>query len=209
MKMLPINVLTAVALSVSACASDDDAATARPTDEGAPESAAAIADGALPEAAPTETTSAGSTPAGCERGTLEPDFASLPMDGPGMDDGVLRAGAYLFSTTYLQLKSDDANRQLFDELTGPVIIDLRTRAGLQAVALGNSEACGVVRTLGVWQDEVAMMEFVTGAAHAAAMVRVDELSRGGSATTHWLGDETTADWAFAARQLAASDGPLY
>jgi hypothetical protein len=147
--------------------------------------------------------------AGCERGTLETDFAAPPLAGPALRDGVLPPGEYLVSSTYLQLEPAAEPQRLFNDLITPVVADLQTRPGLLALSLGQSEACGVARTLTVWQDEMAMLSFVSSPAHAAAMARITDISRGGSTVTHWLGDEASVNWSSAARYIGEDDGPRY
>jgi hypothetical protein len=180
--------LAAVPLGLLGCASDDEASN---------------------DASQSDALQSEPRFAGCARGTLEPDLMSTPLAGPAVGDGALISGQYVVSSTYLQIRTDAASQQLFDELVNPVLADLANRPGLMALSLGRSEACGTVRTLAAWQDDAAMIAFVTGPAHLTAMRRVGDVSRGGSVVTHWLGDETAPNWASAARQLAADDGPLY
>ena len=59
---------------------------------------------------------------------------------------------------------------------------------------------GIVLCVGaaacVWADEAAMMGFVVGPAHAAAMARTSDISRGGEQTDHWRVDALPAvGWA--------------
>jgi heme-degrading monooxygenase HmoA len=138
---------------------------------------------------------------GCSRGELEPDFENLPFSAP------IPPGEYLISTTYLELEPDqDA---LFQEVLGPVIAELQSRSGLVGVALGQSSACSSARTLTVWRDEAAMLEFVVSEAHAKAMQSSSKLSRGGSMAAHWHGDQAAATWDAAAEHLATSDRRMY
>jgi len=182
-----------------ACSADDDG------DKGGAET---VAERDNLGATDQTTEAAASTQASaCERGTLEPDFAAAPLAGSAVDAEGLRAGQYIVSSTYLQLKPDA--RETFSGLVQPVLEDLETRDGLLALSLGQSEACDVLRTLSVWRDDAAMVAFVTSAAHTAAMSRVADLSRGGSAVTHWLADEDGATWEVAARQLEGAEGLLY
>jgi hypothetical protein len=155
---------------------------------------------------PEATTSAPAS-ATCERGALETDFRAAPLAGAGVDSSGLRAGEYIVSSTYLQLKPDA--QQTLEGLLQPVLEDLQTRDGLLALSLGQSEACGALRTLAVWRDDAAMIAFVTSPAHTSAMSRVTDVSRGGSVVTHWLGDATSATWEAAAQELGSVEGPLY
>lgn len=150
------------------------------------------------------------TPFGdCSRGTLEQDFAAAPLAGAGVVDGKLRAGNYVISATYLQLRQEAAAQQRFGELMGPILAELQTRPGLVAISLGTSSRCGVARTLSVWEDDIAMLGFVASKAHGAAVSSVNQVSRGGSLVTHWAGDSTQATWSAAAEQAAKDDGPFY
>jgi len=191
--------LTLASVSVLACSSDADPASA-PNSASASESAseAASQESAQPLAF-----------AGCDRGALETDFVAMPLAGPAVRAGALPPGEYLVSTTYLALDPAAEPQQLFNELITPVVTDLQTRAGLLALSLGQSEACSAARTLAVWQDDLAMLSFVASPAHTAAMARVTDISRGGSTVTHWLGDEASVDWASAARRIGEGEGALY
>jgi hypothetical protein len=145
----------------------------------------------------------------CARGHLEADFTAGPLMGPGVVDGALVAAEYMLSTTYLELRQEPDAQRRFGELMGPIMADLMKREGLVAVALGTSQECGTARTLSIWRDDVAMMSFVVGDAHSAAMAAVREVSRGGSLVTHWLGDQRDATWATAAQRAGDENGPFY
>lgn len=145
----------------------------------------------------------------CTRAVLEADiqYATL-LTGSGVDPGTGRLVApppsgYAVSTTYLALKRDAASRARFQQLLGPVTSDLRHQPGLRAVQVSSSKDCVTARTLTVWQDEAAMLAFVSGTAHGNASAGIAEVSRGGSAVAHW--HATTADqasWVYAAQQLS-------
>jgi hypothetical protein len=145
----------------------------------------------------------------CARGHLEADFTAGPLMGPGVVDGALVAAEYMLSTTYLELRQEPDAQRRFGALMGPIMADLMKREGLVAVALGTSQECGTARTLSIWRDDVAMMSFVVGDAHRAAMGAVREVSRGGSLVTHWLGDQGDATWATAAQRAGDENGPFY
>jgi hypothetical protein len=145
----------------------------------------------------------------CSRGIIEPDLESAPLAGSAVADGVLKPGSYLYSTTYLQLRQEPKAQQRFGELMQGILAELQTRPGLLAISLGTSRSCGIARTLSVWQDDVAMLGFVTSAAHSAAIGSVTEVSRGGSLVTHWSGDASDATWQSAAEHAIAEDGPFY
>jgi hypothetical protein len=138
---------------------------------------------------------------------LEPDLFAAPLDGAGVSGGALKPGQYVLSTTYLRLKNTDSVTSKFWELIGPINEDLGKREGLIALSLGLSLECNSARTLSVWRDDVAMMEFVAGSAHTTAVAATSQLSRGGGVVIHWTGDETQATWKVAAQKLAEYNGP--
>lgn len=181
-------------LALSAC--DTDATPTRPKELAAEDGGAS---------APDEQEVASQ----CARGHLEADFMAGPLMGPGVVDGALDAAEYVLSTTYLELRQEPGAQRRFGELMGPIMADLMKRDGLVAVALGTSQECGTARTLSIWRDDVAMMGFVVGDAHRAAMGAVREVSRGGSLVTHWLGDQRDATWATAAQRAGDETGPFY
>lgn len=179
-----------LALLASAC-SDDDPNAAAP-------------DAASPM---TETSPSVSDADGCRRDELESDVQLMPFAGPGVRDGAIEPGNYLMATTYLRLRADQT--ALFQQLVGAVIADIRMRSGLVALTTARSEECGTARTLTVWRDEAAMLEFVVGEAHGKAMQSIHDVSRGGSVAAHWTGDQAAASWDAAAEHLATTDRPEY
>ncbi|ACY16828.1 hypothetical protein [Haliangium ochraceum] len=117
----------------------------------------------------------------------EVDFAPMPFQGPGVDPETgafasLDNETYVVHTTHLLLKPGMAEKVY--ELSGPILADLMSRPGFVAVSLATSDTCGSVRTLGVWESEVAMYDFVFGEAHTAAMDQTTEVSESGR-VTHW------------------------
>lgn len=145
----------------------------------------------------------------CERGILESDLFTLPLDGADVSFGVLKPGQYVVSSTYLRLVTTDAASAKFWEVMGPVLEDLSTREGLAALSLGLSLECNTARTLSIWRDDVSMLEFVAGPAHRAAVAAGSQLNRGGSVVMHWTGDETQTTWKVAAQKLAEYEGPIF
>jgi hypothetical protein len=179
-----------LALLAAACSEDDPKAAA--PDAGSPM---------------TETSPSATDGDGCTRDELESDMERMPFAGPGVRDGAIEPGNYLMATTYLRLRADQT--ALFQELVGPVIADISTRSGLVALTTARSQECGTARTLTVWRDEAAMLEFVVGEAHGKAMQSIHDLSRGGSVAAHWTGDQAATSWDVAAEHLATTDRPEY
>ena len=148
--------------------------------------------------------------ADCTRDSLEADLRSFPLTGSAVRaDGTLEPGRYVVSSTYLRLRPEPAAQARFGELMGPISQSLQAQQGLVALQLATSERCGTARTLSVWRDEAAMYAFVVGDAHQAAIVSVEEVSRGGSIVTHWEDDERGVTWSTAAQRLGADPGPFY
>lgn len=133
---------------------------------------------------------------GCTASALEADLMLDVPQGSVVDPQTFKvtppAGAFI-ATTYLPLKPGDAAQARFMELLGPVQEELGAHPGMLAIATSGSPMCGSVRTLSVWESEAAMMDFVLGDAHIAAMAGNAEISRGGTATTSWahMGGELT------------------
>ena len=177
---------------------------------------------ATPDASTQDAAAPMFDPAVCRGDVVQPDLSSQDATGapippawmgPGVDSSTglpsVPEGA-IITTTYLQLRVDEAGQRRFGELVGPVIGQLMATPGMIAVSLTNSRECGVARTLTVWQDEESMLAFVASDAHTAAMVGTAEVSRGGSITTHWIASgPDDASWARAAERLADHDGPVY
>lgn len=141
------------------------------------------------------TANAGSTGSGatddiflCQESDFEDDF---PLGGPGFDPEVGIIGepqeTYLVATTQIYIRPE--KRPEFMQAAGAVLQTLGEAEGMVAFGIGSSEACGDSRTLSVWASEEAMMAFVAGDAHAAAMLQAQDLSIQGR-TTHW---EVTAE----------------
>jgi len=136
---------------------------------------------------------------------VEDDFQAEPLAGAGYnpEQGLVgpQQDTYIASTTFLILKPDQGAR--FQELAGAIGVDLQTREGLIAVAFGQSEKCGTVRTMAVWASEQAMGDFVLGDAHLAAMGEASVVGENG-AVTHWevAADEIPMSWDLARSKIA-------
>jgi heme-degrading monooxygenase HmoA len=94
---------------------------------------------------------------------------------------------------------------------GPISDELMAPAdGLMGLSFTISSECAAVRTLSVWESEEAMMRFVTGPAHAAAIQATGDVSRGGSITMTFEASEFEAiNWENVVPALADHDGPVY
>jgi hypothetical protein len=142
---------------------------------------------------------------------VEDDFMAEPLAGAGYnpEQGLVgpQQDTYIASTTFLILDPDQGAR--FQALVGPISADLQTREGLIAVAFGQSQKCGTVRTMAVWASEQAMSDFVLGDAHLAAMSEGSVVGLNG-AVTHWevAAGEIPMSWDLA-RSKIAEVGALY
>ncbi len=115
------------------------------------------------------------------------------------------------ATTYLRLENTEAGMGSFEALMQPILGVLTAPApGLMGLSFMSSQSCGTTRTLSVWESEEAMMNFVLGEAHLAAMGRVTEVSRGGSATLSRNASEySEVNWENVLAGFASHNGPTY
>jgi quinol monooxygenase YgiN len=218
---------------LTACgdASDPDAAdtTATPSDTTGDDSAStgtADSSGDAPASTSGADTSSSTDDdpfADCDRGTLESDLMGadamgnpIPVAwfGPGADpitgELIAEGTSFVVSSTYLAIKPEAAAQQAFGESVAPLVPALLANPGVVAIQLGTSMQCGSARTFTVWQDEAAMMAFVVGDAHANAIARTPEISRGGSVVTHWTATSIAEiTWDEAIARIAADEGPFY
>jgi hypothetical protein len=185
--------LATVVLAAGACGNDDDNANGGP--------------------ASSETADDG-----CARGTLEADLSNYQgqttyegevlagqtkLVGPGVDAaGKLKPGSYVFSSTYLRMPTDRSALGRFLELSAPMLQSLPSLPGLVAFSFSSEPSCTTLRTLTVWENEEAMFAFAATASHRAAVAASSEVSRGGSAVTHWSGTEADGTWTKSAAELA-------
>ena len=141
----------------------------------------------------------------CNRGTLESDLRTLPLQGPGVDaSGKLAPGQYVIASSYVLLYNDHAVQQQFQQVMVGIEGALKTQPGLVAYQLATSTSCNSGRALTVWNDEGAMFAFAAGSAHSAASGMAATLGQRGSAVTYWSDDESGATQAKGASELAAA-----
>lgn len=140
---------------------------------------------------PTETPEDTATLAACD----EADFGFAPYQGSHFDEaGALvmdLPDSYVVATTAGWPIPEEEHTAQFDMHMGPILAELPTHEGLLGVTMGNSEACGSARTLSLWRDEEALMGFVFGEAHGAAM-GITYSSMRGWETTHWNASSAAA-----------------
>lgn len=135
----------------------------------------------------------------------EDDLLVLPFAGPAFDPDTgelvepLPLPHVVATTAGWHQQTDNDVLEMHTMLA---IDDVFQRDGLLGATFGVSEACDSARTITLWRDEAAMMEFVLGDVHAAAM------AAGASEvlaweTTRWT--ESTSDapptWERARQQL--------
>lgn len=216
-------------LGVNGCAGDDtdedvDDTAADTSGDATSSGGGATSDADASTSGGGDSASTGDDPfAGCDRGALEDDLVGAdamgnpvplawfgpgadPMTGELVDDG----DSFVVSSTYLAIKPEGAAQQAFGESIGPMIPELLANPGVVAIQLGTSMQCGSARTFTVWRDEAAMMAFVVGDAHANAIARTAEISRGGSVVTHWTATSLAEiTWDEALARVAADEGPFY
>ena len=116
----------------------------------------------------------------------EEDLALSPFAGPGYDPDLGLIGpardTYVASSTWAVLGT--GARPQFDQYAQPIVDVLPTQPGLVGFSWGLSAKCNRGRTLTVWESEQALMDFVVGDAHGAAMLHAGEIMIG-AAVTHW------------------------
>jgi quinol monooxygenase YgiN len=138
----------------------------------------------------------------CLRGVKEADLSPVAWSGPGVVGGALPPGHYVIAATYLKGRPEGFDT--FQQVLGPIITALPTTDGLVGYATQNSSSCFTARTLSVWRDEASMFQFVSSPAHSNAMAKVNQVSRGGSLTTHWSATEAGATLEEALAHLAVA-----
>jgi hypothetical protein len=121
-----------------------------------------------------------------EPACVEDDLGPVAFAGPGYDPdkGGLQEplqDKYVASTTVLVLRPE--KQQELDELVGAMIPVLTANPGLVGFSTALSPKCGTARTLTVWRDQTAMMNFVASDEHVAGMSRATELSATGTVTS--------------------------
>ena len=114
----------------------------------------------------------------------------------------------MVSSTYGAPKPgpDGAPTQRYLELFSAIEEQLQKEPGLVAMKLASSDSCGSGRTLAVWKSEEEMYDFVTSAAHLAAMQDADEVLKPGYGVTHWSATSLEqTSWQEAVRRVKADN----
>lgn len=118
--------------------------------------------------------------------------------------------SYVVHTTQLLVKPE--GRDEVFALTSDILASIMELPGFVALSLSGSDACGNVRTLGVWDSEEAMYAFVAGDAHQNAMARTTAVSFTGK-VTHWAAtaaEVEALDWDVAKGRIASAEpSPFY
>ncbi len=192
MKTLSLSVCLLLSLMAVACG-EEDPASDPPVDPRAEP---------MPELYPS-----------CKNTRVEPDaIYEQPAMGPAVNPntGAIEppAGA-IVSITYLALKPSDAAAMRFGQLVGGISQQLGVSQGLLAVHTSYSPSCNTARTLTVWQDQAAMMAFVTSAPHMEAIAATAQVSRGSSITQSWPHTGGAVTWSEAVARLETHRGMVY
>ncbi len=143
----------------------------------------------------------------CLKGSIEPDLSGTEWKGAGVVDGKLTPGNYVIAATYIKLSNDGYST--FQKVLKPIEEALPSTDGLIGYRTLGSRECFTGRTISVWRDEAAVYRFVASDAHAAAMAKGSELSRGGSLTTHWADTEQGATLEKSAQMLAEDESSTF
>lgn len=139
---------------------------------------------------------------------VDPDFTvNMPLAGPGYDpdSGLVDPQAtYVLSTTQALPRPEKLAE--FGQLVGAAGMAAAQAPGLVAISFASEPNCGFQRTLTIWRDEAAMMAFVVGPEHAAAMSRASEVLLTGR-TTHLTIDAAQVETGWEAALTAVADAP--
>jgi len=106
-----------------------------------------------------------------------------PFDGPGMKDGKVTVDGddFVASTTFFQVKDDNASTTAFNDHMTKLQEALKTQDGLVGYSLAFTPGSNDdYRTLAVWQSEDAMLAWVTSDAHSEAMQDMADKAKGGA-----------------------------
>ena len=117
---------------------------------------------------------------------VDDDLEVSDFAGPGYDaaqGGLLEPlqDKYIASTTVLVLRPETVEE--FRATVGAMIPVLTQNPGLVGFSTGTSMKCGTARTMAVWRDQTAMMNFVASDEHVAGMQRTQEFSTTGTVTS--------------------------
>jgi hypothetical protein len=117
---------------------------------------------------------------------VEDDLDASEFAGPGYDaaqGGLLEPlqDKYIASTTVLVLRPETVEE--FRATVGAMIPVLTQNPGLVGFSTASSAKCGTARTMAVWRDQTAMMNFVASDEHVAGMQRTQEFSTTGTVTS--------------------------
>jgi hypothetical protein len=195
--------LLALAFVSLACADDSEAGDDGTTGDAT--SATGTSSGGA--GGPDESSSDGSSQADiaelaqCE----ETDIQVLPFSGAAFDPAT---GALLEPLPVPHVVAttvgwtEGATPEVLSMHTGIVINDVFTHPGLLGASFALSDACHSARTITLWADEAAMMQFVMGDAHMTA-IQTALSSTIGWETTHWSegSDDQPPTWERARQQL--------
>lgn len=116
-------------------------------------------------------------------------YLEQPFEGPGysLSDGILTdaEGPFVASSTNLILADGDAPKQAFDKHMAVLSEKIKTQPGLIGVSLALPIGTEGYRTLTVWENEEAVLAWVTSDEHSAAMAEMADKAKEGSAVTSW------------------------
>jgi heme-degrading monooxygenase HmoA len=145
--------------------------------------------------------------AGCE---LAQPFEGPAFEGGGRLKADVPDGTYIVSSTVISIKDDEASQKRFQELADQLFAAIGTQPGLlgwsRSLIIGGNE----YRTLTIWQDEEAMLGWVTSDLHSQAMAEGPDFSSGG-AVVSWAATKAELPPTFdeAKRRLEAEGREVY
>ncbi|MEN0066579.1 MAG: hypothetical protein AAGA48_30880 [Myxococcota bacterium] len=131
------------------------------------------------------------------------------FEGPGYEDGTLvteAEGPFVAVATYARRAAGERGR--FNGYVSDISTQLDGTVGLVGYALRGELPGREVWTITVWEDEAAMMDFVTSGAHLTAMGSANEVvAEFDSAMFEVDADDLPLDWSTILERLDEAPEP--
>jgi heme-degrading monooxygenase HmoA len=114
---------------------------------------------------------------------------AAPFEGPAFENGGqlksdVPEGTYLVSATWIDIKNTPEAEQRFSELMDPLTEQIKTQPGLLGYSLQLQLLSNAgYRTLTIWENEEAMLNWVVSDNHAAAMAEAGDIAEDGGVVT--------------------------
>jgi len=116
----------------------------------------------------------GSNPLECDLDAME---TIQTFQGPGWP-ATTAAGPFYAHATFAATTTE--GHQAFLDYSETIAAEMAQAAGLIGMTYAHSPVCKTVRTVSVWEDEDAMVQFMYAGTHAEAMGKFRELAKIGA-----------------------------